>query len=164
MEAGKKFGRLKYIKDTPWNDQTCVDAICQCDCGTTITVTYRDLMHGKIDNCGCVKKEQDKKREKIKARIEHGPWRAMIYLDGTYSVNRSVCKDMSITVHPPWRKSLPQFIKDVGSRPSVKHSLRRFPDINGNFIPGNVKWMTLNEYRKALYAITYPKVKGQPCE
>lgn len=32
------------------------------------------------------------------------------------------------------------FIADVGPRPSPKHSLDRYPDKNGNYEPGNVRW------------------------
>jgi hypothetical protein len=34
------------------------------------------------------------------------------------------------------------FLADVGPRPSQKHSLDRFPDNNGNYEPGNVRWAT----------------------
>jgi hypothetical protein len=31
-------------------------------------------------------------------------------------------------------------MKDMGERPSLKHSLDRWPDKNGNYEPGNVRW------------------------
>jgi hypothetical protein len=37
------------------------------------------------------------------------------------------------------------FLADVGERPSPKHSLDRYPDVNGNYEPGNVRWATQTE-------------------
>lgn len=32
------------------------------------------------------------------------------------------------------------FIEDMGLRPSPSHSLDRFPNVDGNYEPGNVRW------------------------
>lgn len=34
------------------------------------------------------------------------------------------------------------FLEDVGSRPSPQHSLDRYPNPDGNYKPGNVRWAT----------------------
>jgi hypothetical protein len=46
-----------------------------------------------------------------------------------------VCKQWS------GRNGFINFLKDMGERPSIKHSMGRFIDI-GNYQPGNCKWMT----------------------
>lgn len=50
-----------------------------------------------------------------------------------------------ITVHQPWLDSFAEFIKDLGPRPSPRHSLDRFPNRSGNYEPGNVRWATGRE-------------------
>ena len=42
-------------------------------------------------------------------------------------------------------KSFEQFLADVGERPSSQHSLDRYPDNNGNYEPGNVRWATRDQ-------------------
>jgi hypothetical protein len=46
-----------------------------------------------------------------------------------------------IKIHPPWRESFLNFIKDVGERANGT-TLDRFPDPSGNYVPGNVRWAT----------------------
>ena len=47
-----------------------------------------------------------------------------------------------VKVCKSWRKSFSVFLGTVGPRPSPKHSLDRFPDRNGDYKPGNVRWAT----------------------
>ena len=39
------------------------------------------------------------------------------------------------------------FLADVGPRPSLKHTIDRFPNKTGNYEPGNVRWATYKEQR-----------------
>lgn len=41
-----------------------------------------------------------------------------------------------------WRASFADFFADVGLRPSPKHTLDRWPNGDGNYEPGNVRWAT----------------------
>lgn len=50
-----------------------------------------------------------------------------------------------ITVCQSWRDSFEAFFKEIGSRPGPEHSLDRYPDNDGNYEPGNVRWATRAE-------------------
>src|SRR5580698_8175617 len=45
-----------------------------------------------------------------------------------------------ITVCDEWLNDFERFLADVGRRTSPKHSLDRWPDKNGNYEIGNVRW------------------------
>lgn len=50
-----------------------------------------------------------------------------------------------VRVDPRWlerRTGFLNFLADVGRRPSPQHSIDRWPDQNGNYEPGNVRWAT----------------------
>lgn len=49
-----------------------------------------------------------------------------------------------IKLHPAWR-DFKAFIADMGPRPSMQHSLDRYPNKDGNYELGNVRWATLSE-------------------
>lgn len=44
-----------------------------------------------------------------------------------------------------WSESFENFYADMGPRPSKRHSLDRWPNNNGNYEPGNVRWATRHE-------------------
>jgi len=68
-----------------------------------------------------------------------------------------------------WRKSFWDFVKDVGPKPSPRHSLDRYPNNRGNYAPGNVRWATSTEQAnnrtsKSKFSIAFERmllVKGR---
>lgn len=75
-----------------------------------------------------------------------------------------------ISVCPQWVKSFAQFKKDIGTRPSPKHSMDRINN-NGNYEPGNMRWSTqfeqaLNQRTRkdnklGVRGVMYDKQRGQ---
>ena len=58
------------------------------------------------------------------------------------SYNYSNWGARGITVHPAWIDDFEAFYAYLGPKPTPQHSLDRFPDMNGNYEPGNVRWAT----------------------
>lgn len=50
-----------------------------------------------------------------------------------------------VSICARWENSFENFFADVGPRPTPKHTIDRFPNKNGNYEPGNVRWATRQE-------------------
>jgi hypothetical protein len=55
-----------------------------------------------------------------------------------------------VTMAPQWRDSYETFLADVGRRPEGRYSIDRYPNPNGNYEPGNVRWATSTEQQRNL--------------
>ena len=64
--AGNRYGQLTALRRVK-SDSRYATWECRCDCGNLIYVESRRLQSGKILSCGCVKKENVKKRVGRKA-------------------------------------------------------------------------------------------------
>jgi len=92
----------------------------------------------KIPIIGCVK---DGKRIP-----EYSAWRSMrqrCYNKSHYAYNDYGGR--GITVCDSWNESFLNFKRDMGDRPSKKHTLDRYPNNDGNYEPGNCRWATMKE-------------------
>lgn len=53
MLEGKRFGRLKVIKESGKRKEYGRMWHCECECGETPNVSARDLVGGRVRSCGC---------------------------------------------------------------------------------------------------------------
>jgi DNA-directed RNA polymerase specialized sigma24 family protein len=53
------------------------------------------------------------------------------------------------------------FLKDVGPKPSPAHSLDRYPDRNGDYKPGNVRWATARQQANNRDTTVFITFKGE---
>ncbi len=77
---------------------------------------------------------------------EYHVWMAMLYrCYGTKGSSYPDYGGRGIRVCYRWRRSFANFLKDMGPRPSRRHSIDRFPNQNGNYEPGNCRWATITQ-------------------
>lgn len=118
---------------------------CDCSCGGKAVVTTSHLLNGHTQSCGCLQRE----RTGI-SHTKHGMRHTRIW--NAWSNMKNRCENpknwnyykygaRGIKVCERWQ-SFENFYTDMGDPPSPKHSLDRYPEQNGNYEPGNVRWAT----------------------
>jgi hypothetical protein len=140
--TGERFGLLRVIAFAGYSPRAWW--LCQCDCGRRKTINAHELIRRHAVSCGC--KSQQIKKNAVERQPEFECYSAMIdRCHNPRSKNYSNYSGRGIKVCEKWRQGFWFFIEDVGRRPSPAHSLDRFPDTNGDYEPGNVRWATARE-------------------
>jgi hypothetical protein len=123
--------------------------VCQCECGSIVCIRRDYIKNKGIKSCGCLKHASGKKSQK-KNKTPYD------YLYGTWARIRDRCRNTNhhayakyggagVSVCPEWdnlEDGYSKFAEYVGPRPGPEYSLDRYPDMNGNYEPGNVRWAT----------------------
>jgi hypothetical protein len=146
---GERFGRLVVIERIPGSGRVPVSFRCRCDCGQIIVRPYSNLRGLRTRSCGCLRRQNT-----TQMKTTHGGRRLPEYRTWCHIIDRC-CNPKSadhylyggrgITICERWRNSFSEFLSDVGRRPSPRHSIDRFPNRDGNYEPGNVRWATADQ-------------------
>lgn len=152
--TGKVFGRLTAMRRSGTSDG-CAVWECHCHCGRVLHVGSRSLASGRTKSCGCLQREKasfvgknNALHGKSKTK-EHRTWAGI----KTRCTNKN-CKyyhrygGRGIKMCDRWEQSFEAFLADVGPAPSLLHSIDRFPDNDGNYEPGNCRWVLCAEQQR----------------
>jgi hypothetical protein len=158
--AGKRFGKVVALERVgTWISPKSALWLCRCDCGAQALLASHHFRDRRDPSCdACVVEPLGFSRDSA-----YGCYRAMIarcedpkthgyYLYGGRGIR--VCKR--------WRESFLAFLKDLGPRPSLDHSLGRI-NHDGPYAPGNVRWETREEQvasRRAPNTARFAKAVG----
>lgn len=154
--SGLQVGRLTVIGPAGRHHKTgAIHWHCRCECGNEIVVDGQNLRKAMAKSCGCLQRDVRRQMNRDAAihRMSNTPtwhsWYAM----------RSRCHSPSdqaygryggrgIIVCERWRSSFEKFLEDMGERPSLAHTIDRYPDNNGNYELGNCRWATRREQNR----------------
>jgi hypothetical protein len=138
--TGQVFGRLTVLYYTG-KAKRKAQWQCTCDCGTEVTVSLCHLTSGHTRSCGCLNQET-RTTHGLAYSEEYKIWHGMVsrcqaktgYTAGRYA-------GRGITVAVEWKKSFATFYKDMGPRPTPKHTIERVDNTKG-YCKENCQWDT----------------------
>ena len=154
---GNTFGRLLVLQEGALKDANgSLRLLCRCECGNEKEVSSFNLDGGTVKSCGCLLEE-----------THHGFSGNPEYI--TWANMKSRCTDPNdshyhnygmrgITFDVAW-SDFRVFIKDVGLRPSEKHSLGR-KDNDLGYFPENVGWELRVEQDRNTTRTLYAVIDG----
>lgn len=151
--TGMKFTRLTVIKQAPrTRHMTEWECVCECDPKTVVIVQGVNLKSGATRSCGCFKKDNAAANATKHGMIKSPEYRVWCHMIGRcHNPTDAGFKwygERGIVVCEKWRESFGNFFADIGAKPSVKHQIDRFPNNNGNYEPGNVRWATKSQNQR----------------
>jgi hypothetical protein len=153
ITAGTTFGRLTVLEDVARSTDR---ASCRCECGREKDVHPIGLKNGSSKSCGCLSQER---RSKLGGFSKHP----------LYSIWNGIVDRCTDPKHPSYANYGGRGIKvcdrwldpwvfaedverEIGPRPEgvypsgrAMYSFDRYPDNDGDYCPGNVRWSTTSE-------------------
>jgi hypothetical protein len=141
---GQRFGSLVLLAEAPMRNKYHRRVYAQCDCGNLADVGLPEIKNGKTQSCGCGR-VQHAHASGGKTSRTYSTWRAMkARCLNPKHPGYAEYGGRGIAICQQWIDSFENFLTDMGERPA-RMTLDRFPDVNGNYQPGNCRWATVRD-------------------
>lgn len=144
---GRKYNRLEVVGLIGVRDSEMVVEF-RCDCGQGGEAPVWKLVSGAKRSCGCLRREATASRNRTHGLAhlpEYKVWVNIItrcYNPASKTYQRYGAKGVQMS--DEWRESFEAFHRDMGPRPSPKHTVERKDNALG-YCKENCRWATLTE-------------------
>lgn len=141
LTVEKFVGRVDHIGYHRYHYQ------CRCICGTVKVLSDTEIRMG-TKSCGCLIRDVLMERN-----YKHGMCDSTEYQSWSDMIKRCTNPNAAgwkhyggrgIKVCERW-KSFQNFLDDLGQKPTSKHTIDRYPNVNGDYEPSNTRWATKKE-------------------
>ena len=168
-----KEKRYKNIQGQKFNDWTVKEKnydlkgikwLCICKCGKKDYIEQSFIVGGKSKRCRSCAAPKHKFKPGISKTVEYNSYKNM--LDRCFNKEHKSYHyygGRGITVCDSWKESFDNFIKDMGLKPTKRHSLDRI-DNNGNYCKENCRWITQSEQCKNKRSVAKMQIYIQQLE
>lgn len=148
--TGHRSGLLVAVSYAGQSSDHHAAWLCRCDCGGTVTVSGNNLNKTTF-SCGCQKRKGLSLRHGHSANGKlsptYGSWRSMVQRCTNPNSNRwFLYGAMGVKICDRWMV-FDNFLADMGERPRGM-TLDRYPNNEGDYKPGNVRWATASQQFK----------------
>lgn len=165
--TGRKINRWLVIGKSHQHTKSGAYWLCRCDCGIERMVRGTVLKSALSMSCGCYAREMTTKNKTKIGRntSEYGIYYGMLTrCDNENTDNYRNYGGRGIVVCERWRgvDGFDNFMADMGPRPSIKHTLDRYPDNeNGNYEPTNCRWATQKQQMRNVRYNVWIEFEGE---
>lgn len=140
--TSRTFNRLTVLKFSHLKNERAF-WFCSCRCGGTATISSNNLLKGGTKSCGCRNREVKRKHGHSFVGAISCEYTCWVHLKQRCENPRCASYPRyggrGISICERWRNSFPNFLVDLGPKPSPRHSLDR-KNVNGNYCPQNCRW------------------------
>lgn len=140
ISIGDRFGKLSVIKEPEFKRSRQWMWLCKCDCGKEKFVAAGNLNAGCVRSCGCIVGKNNTK---------HGDWNKRIRIVWINMMRRCY-KEQDVQYHTyggrgisvceEWNDYTKFKAWAYSNGYTDKLTLDRYPNMNGNYEPGNCRW------------------------
>lgn len=146
MQAGDKYGEWTVLEFSHKTSKGGDLWLCKCKCEVVKPVRMHSLLNGRSKSCkSCANKAKT-------CNITHGLTNSPTYSSWKGMKERCTNENnkkydyyggRGVTLCERWH-SFNNFLEDMGEKPEKNWHIDRI-DVNGNYEPGNCRWITLAE-------------------
>lgn len=144
IPLGERFSSLIILAEAPRKGCLHRRVYVHCDCGNFASIVFQNIKNGRARSCGCGRAPHGHSTGG-KASRTYSTWRSMkMRCLNPNHPGFPQYGGRGITICERWVESFQSFLEDMGERPAGM-TLDRYPDVNGNYEPGNVRWATARD-------------------